>query len=127
MPIPISPATRCGRKRRALSSTPARWATVCLLRWGWRWPRRKQQHPPHFLITGDGELAEGSNWEAAAAAHYGLDNPVIINDKNNLQLAGPTREIMNTDPLADKWRAFGMAVSECEGNDMASVVAAIEG
>ncbi|MCT8155532.1 transketolase [Klebsiella aerogenes] len=81
-----------------------------------------------FLITGDGELAEGSNWEAAlAAAHYGLDNLVIINDKNNLQLAGPTREIMNTDPLADKWRAFGMEVSECDGNDMASVVAAIEG
>ena len=81
-----------------------------------------------FLITGDGELAEGSNWEAAlAAAHYGLDNLVIINDKNNLQLAGPTREIMNTDPLADKWRAFGMEVSECQGNDMASVVAAIEG
>ncbi|MCP6473473.1 transketolase, partial [Klebsiella pneumoniae] len=80
------------------------------------------------LITGDGELAEGSNWEAAlAAAHYGLDNLVIINDKNNLQLAGPTREIMNTDPLADKWRAFGMAVSECEGNDMASVISAIEG
>ncbi|PCQ19308.1 transketolase, partial [Klebsiella pneumoniae] len=88
----------------------------------------KQQHPPHFLITGDGELAEGSNWEAAlAAAHYGLDNLVIINDKNNLQLAGPTREIMNTDPLADKWRAFGMEVSECQGNDMASVVSVIEG
>ncbi len=117
MPIPISPATRCGRKRRASSSTPARWATVCLLRWGWRWPRRKATAPAaFFLITGDGELAEGSNWEAAtAAAHYGLDNSVIINDKNNLQLAGPTREIMNTDPLADKWRAFGMAVSECEG------------
>ncbi|MDQ8591531.1 transketolase, partial [Klebsiella aerogenes] len=76
-----------------------------------------------FLITGDGELAEGSNWEAAlAAAHYGLDNLVIINDKNNLQLAGPTREIMNTDPLADKWRAFGMEVSEWDGNDRASGV-----
>lgn len=81
-----------------------------------------------FLITGDGELAEGSNWEAAlAAAHYGLDNLVIINDKNNLQLAGPTREIMNTDPLADKWRAFGMQVTECQGNDMASVVSTLEG
>ncbi|RAU70207.1 transketolase [Klebsiella pneumoniae] len=64
---------------------------------------------------------------ALAAAHYGLDNLVIINDKNNLQLAGPTREIMNTDPLADKWRAFGMEVSECQGNDMASVVSVIEG
>ena len=81
-----------------------------------------------FVVTGDGELAEGSNWEAAlAAAHYGLDNLVIINDKNNLQLAGPTREIMNTDPLADKWKAFGMTVTECQGNDMSSVVAAIEG
>ena len=81
-----------------------------------------------FLITGDGELAEGSNWEAAlAAAHYGLDNLIIINDKNNLQLAGPTREIMNTDPLADKWKAFGMTVTECQGNDMASVVATLEG
>lgn len=81
-----------------------------------------------FLVTGDGELAEGSNWEAAlAAAHYGLDNLVIINDKNNLQLAGATRDIMNTDPLAEKWRAFGMTVTECDGNDMASVVSAIEG
>ena len=64
---------------------------------------------------------------ALAAAHYGLDNLVIINDKNNLQLAGPTREIMNTDPLADKWKAFGMTVTECQGNDMASVVATLEG
>ncbi|SQI34852.1 Transketolase 2 [Leminorella richardii] len=81
-----------------------------------------------FLITGDGELAEGSNWEAAlAAAHFGLDNLIIINDKNGLQLAGLTKDIMNTDPLADKWRAFGMQVTECEGNSMASVVAALEG
>ncbi|VTN14870.1 Transketolase [Raoultella terrigena] len=81
-----------------------------------------------FLITGDGELAEGSNWEAAlAAAHYELDNLIIINDKNNLQLAGPTREIMNTDPLAEKWKAFGMTVTECQGNDMASVVALWKG
>lgn len=63
-----------------------------------------------FLITGDGELAEGSNWEAAlAAAHFGLDNLIIINDKNGLQLAGLTKDIMNTDPLADKWRAFWYA------------------
>ena len=81
-----------------------------------------------FVVTGDGELAEGSNWEAAlVAAHYQLDNLIIINDKNNLQLAGATKEIMNTDPLADKWRAFGMEVSECQGNDMASVVSVIEG
>ena len=80
------------------------------------------------MVTGDGELSEGSNWEAAlVAAHYQLDNLIIINDKNNLQLAGPTREIMNTDPLNEKWRAFGMDVTECRGNDMADVVATLEG
>ncbi|MEQ9865735.1 transketolase [Pectobacterium aroidearum] len=80
-----------------------------------------------FVLTGDGELAEGSNWEAAlAAAHYQLDNLVIINDKNKLQLAGPTRSIMNTDPLAEKWQAFGLQVTECAGNDMRSVVETLE-
>jgi transketolase len=80
-----------------------------------------------FVVTGDGELAEGSNWEAAlVAAHYGLDNLVIINDRNKLQLAGHTRDIMNTDPLPEKWRAFGLEARECNGNDMASVVDALE-
>lgn len=80
-----------------------------------------------FVLTGDGELAEGSNWEAAlAAAHYQLDNLIIINDKNKLQLAGPTRSIMNTDPLAEKWQAFGLQVTECAGNDMRSVVETLE-
>ncbi|MBP2198738.1 transketolase [Pantoea cypripedii] len=80
-----------------------------------------------FVVTGDGELAEGSNWEAAlAAAHYGLDNLIIINDKNKLQLAGATRDIMNTDPLAAKWQAFGLNVTECQGNDMHSVVSTLE-
>ncbi|MBN3145848.1 transketolase [Pectobacterium brasiliense] len=80
-----------------------------------------------FVLTGDGELAEGSNWEAAlAAAHYQLDNLVIINDKNKLQLAGTTSSIMNTDPLAEKWQAFGLQVTECAGNDMRSVVETLE-
>lgn len=76
-----------------------------------------------YVVTGDGELAEGSNWEAAlVAAHYGLDNLIIINDRNKLQLAGFTKDIMNTEPLAEKWSAFGMEVSECEGNDVESLV-----
>jgi len=80
-----------------------------------------------YVLTGDGELAEGSNWEAAlVAAHYHLDNLIIINDKNKLQLAGYTKEILNTDPLIDKWRAFGMNVTECKGNDIASVVNTLE-
>lgn len=80
-----------------------------------------------FVLTGDGELAEGSNWEAAlVAAHYQLDNLIIINDKNKLQLAGTTKSIMNTDPLADKWHAFGLDVTECQGNNMQSVVETLE-
>jgi transketolase len=80
-----------------------------------------------YVLTGDGELAEGSNWEAAlAAAHYQLDNLIVINDRNKLQLAGPTQEIMRTDPLDQKWQAFGWHVTQCEGNNMASVVAALE-
>ncbi len=80
-----------------------------------------------YVLTGDGELSEGSNWEAAlAAAHYRLDNLILINDRNKLQLAGPTREIMCTDPLDAKWRAFGWHVIACDGNDMAAVVAALE-
>ncbi|CAM3623870.1 Transketolase 2 [Vibrio aerogenes CECT 7868] len=81
-----------------------------------------------YVVTGDGELAEGSNWEAAlVAAHYGLDNLIIINDKNKLQLAGYTKDIMKTDPLDKKWEAFGMQVTECDGNDVGSVVDALEG
>ena len=58
-----------------------------------------------FVVTGDGELAEGSNWEAAlVAAHYGLDNLIIINDKNKLQLAGATRDIMKNGALSG-WRS----------------------
>ncbi|WP_145598898.1 transketolase [Yersinia alsatica] len=80
-----------------------------------------------FVLTGDGELAEGSNWEAAlVAAHYQLDNLIIINDKNKLQLAGTTKSIMNTDPLADKWQAFGLQVTECQGNNMQSVAETLE-
>lgn len=80
-----------------------------------------------YVVTGDGELAEGSNWEAAlVAAHQELDNLVIINDKNKLQLAGFTSDILRTDPLDAKWRAFGMNVTECDGNDLSSVVSTLE-
>lgn len=76
-----------------------------------------------FVLTGDGELDEGSNWEAALAANkYHLDNLVVIVDKNQLQLAGFTQEIMPTDPLDEKWRAFGFEVTQCNGNDVDSLV-----
>ena len=80
-----------------------------------------------YVLTGDGELGEGSNWEAAlSAAQYKLDNLIIINDKNNLQLAGLTKDILNTDPLDEKWKAFGMDVHQCEGNNVRSVIETLE-
>jgi transketolase len=78
-------------------------------------------------LLGDGELAEGSNWEAAmAASHYQLDNLTAIIDCNALQIAGRTREVMNNEPLEDKWRAFGWAVTRVNGHDLAALTAALE-
>jgi len=72
-----------------------------------------------FTLMGDGELPEGSNWEAAlSAAHYKLDNLCAIIDKNSLQITAATSDVMNTDPLDEKWKAFGWAVKEVNGNDI---------
>ncbi len=78
-------------------------------------------------LMGDGELAEGSNWEAAqAAAHYGLDRLVAILDHNRLQITGTTRDVMSNEPLADKWQAFGWHVRTADGHDYAALTEAIE-
>lgn len=78
-----------------------------------------------FTLMGDGELPEGSNWEAAlSAAHYKLDNLCAIVDKNSLQITAPTADVMNTDPLDAKWKAFGWAVKEVNGNDIDELKAA---
>jgi transketolase len=71
-----------------------------------------------FVLTGDGELDEGSNWEAIMfAAHKKLDNLVAIVDRNRLQILGKTSEIMGLEPLAAKWRSFGWAVKEVDGHN----------
>jgi transketolase len=71
-----------------------------------------------FVLTGDGELQEGSNWEAAmTAAHYYLDNLTVIVDRNCLQQGDRTENTVKLEPLADKWRAFGWAVVEVDGHD----------
>lgn len=71
-----------------------------------------------YVLTGDGELQEGSNWEAAmAAAHYGLDNLTLIIDRNRLQQGDATECTVRLEPLAEKWRAFGWAVAEVDGHD----------
>jgi transketolase len=76
-----------------------------------------------FVMLGDGELHEGSNWEAAmAASHYRLANLTAIVDHNKISQSGPVAEIVAIDPLADKWRAFGWEVREIDGHDMGDVV-----
>ena len=80
-----------------------------------------------YCIMGDGEQQEGSIWEAAmAAGHYKLDNLCGIVDKNDLQIDGWVRDVMNVDPLADKYRAFNWQVLEIDGHDMEKIVEAFE-
>jgi transketolase len=76
-----------------------------------------------FVLTGDGELQEGSNWEAAmAAAHFGLDRLTAIVDRNGLQQGDATERIIGMEPLADRWRAFGWGVVEVDGHDLEALV-----
>ena len=80
-----------------------------------------------FVVTGDGELAEGSNWEAASvASHYGLDNLVVFVDYNGLQISGNVKDIMNMTPMDDRFRSFGWAVRNMDGNNMEEVVATLD-
>ncbi|MCJ7544742.1 MAG: transketolase [Phycisphaerae bacterium] len=79
-----------------------------------------------FCLLGDGELAEGSNWEAMlAAAHYKLDNLIAIVDRNCLQITGPTEQVCALEPLMDKFRAFGLAVREADGHDVGALMEAL--
>ena len=72
-----------------------------------------------FTLLGDGELPEGSNWEAAlTAAHYKLDNLCAIIDNNKLQITGTNAEVCNTDPIDAKFESFGWAVRHVDGNDV---------
>ena len=76
-----------------------------------------------FTLLGDGELAEGSNWEGGmTAAHYRLDNLVAIVDRNGLQITGSTEDVCQLEPLDEKFKAFGFAVRECDGNDIGELL-----
>lgn len=77
-----------------------------------------------FCEISDGELQEGSTWEAATAgASFGLDNLIAVVDCNGIQADGPM--VVNVEPVADKWRAFGWDTVEIDGNDMEQVVSAL--
>jgi transketolase len=80
-----------------------------------------------FVIVGDGELNEGSCWEAAMSAnHFGLRNLVAIVDKNGMQYDGFTGPVMNTGDLAAKWRSFGWTAREVDGHDVEALHGALK-
>jgi len=79
-----------------------------------------------YCVVGDGELAEGQIWEAAmAASAFKLDNLVAILDRNGLQAMGRVAERFDTNPVPDKWRAFGWHVLEIDGHDMSAILGAL--
>ena len=79
-----------------------------------------------FTLLGDGELAEGSNWEAAmCAAHYSLDNLTAIIDHNTLQITGATRDVCCNEPLDEKFASFGWSVVCIDGHDIAELTSAL--
>ncbi len=79
-----------------------------------------------FLLMSDGELQEGSTWEAAmAGAHYHLDTLIAFIDCNNQQADGPPASVMGIEPVHDKWAAFGWHVQRIDGNDIGAIVAAV--
>ncbi|MBR46169.1 MAG: transketolase [Rhodospirillaceae bacterium] len=89
--------------------------------------RLKKSPSRTVVMLGDGELQEGSNWEAAmAAAHLALADLTAIIDYNKIQQSGHVHDVLGLEPLADKWRAFGWEVREIDGHDMAEIVAALD-
>ena len=76
-----------------------------------------------YVLMGDVELAEGSSWEAAAAASmHKLDNLIVFVDRNKLQISGPTIEVMSYEPLNERWRSFGWSVRTVNGHDINSII-----
>jgi transketolase len=79
-----------------------------------------------FCLISDGECDEGSVWEAALfAPHHKLDNLIVIIDYNKIQSLGAVKDVIDLDPLADKWRAFGWAVRELNGHDLPAIEQAV--
>lgn len=82
-----------------------------------------QHHRWVYVMTGDGELDEGNNWEAIMTiSKYKLNNLIAIVDRNNIQIDGPTETIMPLEDLRAKWEAFGWHVIEIDGNDIEAFI-----
>jgi transketolase len=82
-----------------------------------------QHHRWVYVVTGDGELDEGNNWEAIMTiSKYKLNNLIVIVDRNNIQIDGPTETVMPLEDLRAKWESFGFHVLEIDGNDPEAVI-----
>jgi transketolase len=89
--------------------------------------KRKQSPAFIYNLLSDGELNEGSTWEAAmSASHWKLDNLIALVDVNNQQADGASSGVLGFEPLADRWRAFGWYVERVDGNDIPALVAAFD-
>ncbi len=84
--------------------------------------RMKNRSTRVYALMSDGECDEGQVWEAAlAAAHFKVDNLAVLIDRNNAQVDGSTDHVMNLEPLAAKWKAFGWNVQEIDGHDFGQI------
>ena len=82
----------------------------------------KKQNHKIFVILGDGEINEGSIWESAmSASKHKLNNLKILLDYNKIQSYGPVKEVLNLEPLKDKWKSFGFDASEVNGHDVIEI------
>jgi len=89
--------------------------------------RRDNRNYRVFVLLSDGECDEGSTWEAALfAPHHHLDNLVAIVDYNKIQSFGATKAVLDLDPLADKWKAFGWGVREIDGHNLRQIGEALQ-
>ncbi|MDA9477991.1 transketolase [Bradyrhizobium sp. CCBAU 65884] len=89
--------------------------------------KRKKSAARIFTLFSDGELDEGSKWEAImSAAHHKLDNIIAVVDVNNQQADGPSKQMLGFEPLVDKLEAFGWFVQRVDGNDLDAVVGAFD-
>ena len=89
--------------------------------------RRKQSGSYIFNLLSDGELGEGSTWEAAmSAAHHGLANLITVVDFNNQQADGASTQVLSAEPVDEKWRAFGWHANRIDGNDLEALVDAFD-
>ncbi|NCU38030.1 transketolase [Candidatus Saccharibacteria bacterium] len=96
---------------------------------GYAYSLQYLDHNPHrwvYVITGDGELDEGNNWESMMfAAKYKLSQLIVFVDRNNIQIDGPTEDVMPLENLRAKWESFGWHVQEIDGHNIDSIIDAV--